>query len=46
MGKLILALVIIVFVVLIGGGLFLAFSDIPAPSQRVEKVLPDARFPK
>jgi len=25
---------------------FLAFWDIPVPSTQVEKVLPDARFPK
>ena len=46
MGKFSLALVIVVLLALIGGGLFLAFSDIPAPSKPIEKVLPDARFPK
>jgi hypothetical protein len=25
---------------------YLAFVDIPAPTARVDKVLPDARFPK
>ena len=28
------------------GCLYLAFGNFPAPSTRIEKVLPDARFPK
>jgi hypothetical protein len=46
MGKVLLAMTVIVIVVVIGGGVFLAFRDIPAPANKVEKVLPDARFPK
>ncbi|HZS82564.1 MAG TPA: hypothetical protein VFA50_06815 [Stellaceae bacterium] len=46
MGKLVLMTLAVVFVVLIGGGVFLAVWDIPAPSTPVEKVIPDARFPK
>jgi hypothetical protein len=46
MGKLTMALVIVVILALAGGGLVLAFWDIPAPSKPIEKVLPDARFPK
>jgi hypothetical protein len=30
----------------VGGGVFLAAWDIPAPSTPVEKVIPDAKFPK
>ncbi|HEX3537233.1 MAG TPA: hypothetical protein VHU15_10740 [Stellaceae bacterium] len=46
MGKLTVALIIIVVLAVVAGGLFLAFWDPPAPSKPVEKVLPDARFPK
>ncbi len=36
-----------VFVLLLVGFIsYLAFVDIPAPTARVDKVLPDARFPK
>jgi len=31
---------------LVAGGVFLMTWDIPAPSSRVEKVLPDDRFPR
>ena len=30
----------------LGGCLFLAYGNFPVPSVPVEKVLPDARFPK
>jgi hypothetical protein len=46
MGKLVLVALVVVFVLLVGGGIFLAVWDIPAPSSSVEKVIPDARFPK
>jgi len=46
MGKVLLVVTLIVVIGLLGGGLFLAFWDIPAPTAKVEKVLPDARFPK
>jgi hypothetical protein len=46
MGKVLLVLALIVVIGLLGGGAFLAFWDIPAPTAKVEKVLPDARFPK
>jgi len=32
-------------VVSLGGAIFLAYWDIPAPSSTVEKVLPNVRFP-
>jgi hypothetical protein len=35
-----------VLVVLIGGAAYLAFVDIPAPTTKVEKVVPDGRFPQ
>ena len=48
MARLTLLLVVVVVVVLaiIGGGLYLAYGNFPPPSAPVEKVLPDARFPK
>jgi hypothetical protein len=35
-----------VVVAIVGGGAFLATWEIPPPSATVEKVLPDARFPR
>ena len=29
---------------IVGGGAYLAFSDLPAPTGHVEKVIPDERF--
>jgi hypothetical protein len=46
MAKIILATLLVLVVLLVGGGVFLAFWDIPAPSATVEKVIPDARFAK
>jgi Na+-transporting methylmalonyl-CoA/oxaloacetate decarboxylase gamma subunit len=38
-------LVLILLIVLIGGfGVFLAAWDIPAPSAKIEKVIPNERF--
>jgi hypothetical protein len=39
--------VVLVFILaVVGGCLYLAFGNFPAPSTQVQKVLPDARFPK
>jgi hypothetical protein len=46
MGKVTVALVIVIVLVLLGGAAFLAFWNPPVPTAPVEKVLPDARFPK
>ena len=46
MGKLTIAFVLVIALVLLGGGVFLALWNPPAPSVAIEKVLPDARFPK
>ncbi|WP_193555790.1 hypothetical protein [Hwanghaeella grinnelliae] len=46
MGKFILVIFALLAVVLGGGAVFLATWDIPAPSQTVERVLPDDRFPR
>jgi len=40
-------LLVIVFVLaVVGGCLYLAYGNFPVRSSPVEKVLPDARFPK
>jgi hypothetical protein len=31
---------------LAGGGMFLATWEVPAPTAKVEKVIPDERFPR
>ncbi len=46
MGKLTIGLVVIVILAVLGGAAFLAFWNPPAPSAPVQKVLPDARFPR
>ena len=45
MGNTAKIILILIVVILIGGGLFLATWDIPAPSSTVEKVIPNDRFP-
>jgi len=39
-------LLVVVVIVLVGGAVFLATWDIPAPSRQVEKTLPNDRFPR
>lgn len=46
MGKVTVLAIVVLAVAVLGGCVFLAYWDFPAPSSRVEKVLPDARFPK
>ena len=46
MARVTISLVIVLALAVLGACLFLAFGDFPAPSVRVEKVLPDVRFPK
>jgi hypothetical protein len=41
-----LLLVIVVVLAVLGGCLYLAYGNFPVPPTSVEKVLPDARFPK
>lgn len=45
MAKLWLILIIAIVVTIIGAGIYLMSADIPAPTQRVEKTLPDDAFP-
>jgi hypothetical protein len=44
--KLLLASIAVLVLGTVGAGAFLAFWDIPVPVEKVEKTLPDARFPK
>jgi hypothetical protein len=46
MAKFVMVVVALVLLVLVGGGVYLAFWDIPAPKTPVEKVLPNDRFPR
>lgn len=46
MGKLTLLVVMLFVLAAVASGAFLAYWDFPVPSSPVEKVLPDARFPK
>lgn len=46
MNPLLRILLVVVALVLAGGLVFLAMWEIPAPTARVEKVIPDERLPK
>jgi len=46
MGRLTIILVGGLVLAVLGGGLYLAYGNFQVPSAPVEKVLPDARFPK
>ncbi|HVB15012.1 MAG TPA: hypothetical protein VNF04_00605 [Stellaceae bacterium] len=46
MGRVTILLVIVFVLGVVGGGFLLAYWQIPVPTTQVEKVLPDARFPK
>jgi hypothetical protein len=46
MGRVTIVLIAVLVLAVAGGFIALAYWDFPAPSTRVEKVLPDARFPK
>jgi small neutral amino acid transporter SnatA (MarC family) len=46
MAKFILIAAAVLMVAILGGAAFLMVWDIPAPSAHVERVIPDAKFPK
>ena len=46
MNHLLRILLIVLVLSIVGGLVFLAMWDIPAPTARVEKVIPDDRLPK
>lgn len=44
--KLTLIILVLLVGLIVSGGAFLRVWDIPPPTQKVEKVLPDDRFPR
>jgi hypothetical protein len=46
MGRLILIVGVVILLAIVASGLWLAYSDFPTQRVPVQKVLPDARFPK
>ena len=46
MRRIVILLAMVLVLAIFAGCLYLAFGNFPVPSNRVEKVLPDARFPK
>jgi len=46
MGRLLLLVLALVVVIVAGGTVFLMVWNVPAPTTRVEKQIPDARFPR
>ena len=46
MRRIVILLAMVLALAILAGCLYLAFGDFPAPSNRIEKTLPDARFPK
>ena len=46
MSKIALTLLVLLVFALIGGAVFLLTWDIPAPSARIEKTIPNDRFAK
>lgn len=46
MSHLLRILLVVIALVIVGGLVFLAMWDIPAPTARVEKVIPDERLAK
>lgn len=46
MGKLLAVFMGILVIVVVGGGVFLAGWDIPAPTHDVEKLMDDSQFPR
>lgn len=46
MFRVLLAAVVVILLLIVGGLVYLAYVDVPVPTTKVEKVLPDDRFPK
>ena len=46
MSRIVILLAMVLALAIFAGCLYLGFGNFPAPANRVEKVLPDARFPK
>jgi hypothetical protein len=41
-----IVVLLLLLLAFVGGGVFLATWEIPAPKAKVEKVIPDERFPR
>tara|TARA_A100001037_G_scaffold47458_1_gene39112 strand:+ start:284 stop:436 length:153 start_codon:yes stop_codon:yes gene_type:complete len=39
-------IIVVILIGIVAGGVFLATWEIPAPSERVEKTIPNDRFPR
>ncbi|HSE77577.1 MAG TPA: hypothetical protein VLG66_06200 [Alphaproteobacteria bacterium] len=46
MTRLLVLIIALVVAVAVGGAAFLALTDIPAPTQRIEKVVPSDKLPR
>lgn len=46
MSSIVRVILILLAVIVVGGGVALAVIDIPAPTAKVEKVIPDDRLPR
>jgi len=46
MARVVAVLVVLLVLAVAAGCLYLAYGNFPVPASHVEKVLPDARFPK
>ena len=46
MKKLSTLVFILIIAIIVGGGAFLATWDIPAPVNKIERTIPDDKFPK
>ncbi len=46
MSRILAVIIVLVLIVLGGGAAVLATWDMPVPSEKVEKVIPDERFPR
>lgn len=45
MGSISKVILIVILLAVVGGGIFLVTWEIPAPTAKVERVLPNDRFP-
>jgi len=46
MGRIVLFTIMLVIVAVAVAFVYLAFTDLPAPTGRIERVIPDAKLPK
>lgn len=46
MGQFLGVLFLVIVLAALGGALYIAMGDIPPPTETIEKIIPDDRFPK